>query len=86
MDIEQQGNEIQTNENLNSVSIITALETLVEDDKKRSSVWHEFLVIDGINFSDGKKRAKCSHCKTTTFIAIAPVSYTHLTLPTKRIV
>ncbi|KAJ8432002.1 hypothetical protein Cgig2_027005 [Carnegiea gigantea] len=38
MDIEGQGNEIHANENLNSISIITALGTLVEDDKKRSSV------------------------------------------------
>ena len=27
-------------------------------------------MIDGTNFSDGKKRAKCSHCKKATFIAI----------------
>ena len=71
MDIERQGNEIHANENLNSISTITTLDTLVEDDKRRSSVWHEFLVIDGTNFSDGKKRAKCSHCKKATFIAIA---------------
>ncbi|KAJ8427566.1 hypothetical protein Cgig2_006637 [Carnegiea gigantea] len=71
MDIEGQENEIHANENLNSISTIIALETLVEDDKKRSSVWLEFLVIDGTNFSDGKKRAKCSHCKKATFIAIA---------------
>ena len=56
MDIERQGNEILAHENLNSISTITPLDTLVEDDKRRSSVWHEFLVIDGANFSDGKKR------------------------------
>ena len=71
MDIEGQGNEIHANENLNIISIITALDALVEDDKKRSSVWLEFLVIDGTNFSDRKKRAKCTHCKKATFIAIA---------------
>jgi len=27
-------------------------------------------MIDGTNFSDGKKRAKCSHCKKATFVAI----------------
>ena len=48
----------------------------MEDDKKevrcrRSSVWSKFLVIDRTNFSDGKKRAKCSYCKKATFIAIA---------------
>ena len=58
MDIKGQGNEIHTNKNLNSISTITAVD---EDDKKRSSVWLQFLVIDGTNFSDDKKRAKCSH-------------------------
>ena len=28
-------------------------------------------MIDGSNLSDGKKRAKCSHCKKATSIAIA---------------
>ncbi|KAJ8438619.1 hypothetical protein Cgig2_017957 [Carnegiea gigantea] len=67
MDIEGQGNKIHANENLNSISIITALDALIEDDKKKK---FKFLVIDGTNFSDGKKRAKCSHCKKVTFIAI----------------
>ncbi|KAJ8426963.1 hypothetical protein Cgig2_027687 [Carnegiea gigantea] len=38
---------------------------------KEVSVWLEFLVIDGNNFSDGKKRATCSHWKKATFISIA---------------
>ncbi|KAJ8452451.1 hypothetical protein Cgig2_000040 [Carnegiea gigantea] len=66
LDIERQGNEIHANENLNSISTITTLDTLVEDDKKR-----KFLVMDGTNFSDGKKGAKCSYCKKATFLAIA---------------
>ena len=71
MDIEQQGTKIHANENLNSISTTTALDSRVKDDKKISSVQSEFLVIDGTNFSDGKKREKCSHCKKETFIAIA---------------
>ena len=38
MDIEQQGTEILANETLNSISTITAFDTLVKDDKKRNSV------------------------------------------------
>ncbi|KAJ8429662.1 LOW QUALITY PROTEIN: hypothetical protein Cgig2_001658 [Carnegiea gigantea] len=62
MDIERQGTEIHANEILNFISTITALHTLVEDDKKKK--FGMFFVIDGTNFSDGK-------CKKTTFIAIA---------------
>ncbi|KAJ8426297.1 hypothetical protein Cgig2_007528 [Carnegiea gigantea] len=48
----------------------TALDAVVEDDKKRSSLWLDFIVIDGNNFSDGKKGAQCSHCKKAAFIAV----------------
>ncbi|KAJ8431060.1 hypothetical protein Cgig2_027115 [Carnegiea gigantea] len=58
MDIEGQGNEIHVNENLNPISMITALEPLVEDDKRRSLVQLEFVVIDRKIFNDGKKRPK----------------------------
>ncbi|KAJ8436079.1 hypothetical protein Cgig2_000981 [Carnegiea gigantea] len=71
MDIERQGNEIHANENLNPISTITTLDAFVEDYEKRRSMWLEFLVIKGKNFSDGKKRAQCLHCKKATFIAIA---------------
>ncbi|KAJ8420045.1 hypothetical protein Cgig2_010250 [Carnegiea gigantea] len=37
MDIEGQGNQIHANENLNSISIITTLDALIEVDKKRST-------------------------------------------------
>ncbi|KAJ8422357.1 hypothetical protein Cgig2_027940 [Carnegiea gigantea] len=52
---------------------------LVEDDKKkRSSMRLEFLPIDGINFSDGKKQAKCLHSKKETFIANAQYGTTNM--------
>jgi len=38
MDIEQQGTKIHANENLNSISTTTALDSRVKDDKKISSV------------------------------------------------
>ena len=72
-DLEARGggnaNVLHANECSNPTSIITDLVSISEDDKRRSSVWQEFLVIDGASFTDGKKRAKCSHCKTSTFIA-----------------
>ncbi|KAJ8434927.1 hypothetical protein Cgig2_029773 [Carnegiea gigantea] len=71
MKIEGQGHEMHANAILTPIPTTTALDTVVEDDKKRSSVWLDFIVIDGNNFSDGKKRAQCSHCKKATFIAIA---------------
>ena len=71
MEIEGQGNEMHANAMLTPIPMTTALDAVVEDDKKRSSVWLDFIVIDGNNFTDGKKRAQCSHCKKATFIAIA---------------
>jgi len=71
MEIEGQGNEMHANAILTPIPTTTALDAIVEDDKKRSSVWLDFIVIDGNNFSDGKKLAQCSHCKKATFIAVA---------------
>ncbi|KAJ8432109.1 hypothetical protein Cgig2_010233 [Carnegiea gigantea] len=71
MEIEGQGNEMHANAILTPIPTTTALDAVVEDDKKRSSVRLDFIVIDGNNFSDGKKRAQCSHCKKATFIAVA---------------
>jgi len=67
------GNVIHANGCSNPTSTITDFVPISEDDKRRSSVWQEFLVIDGASFPDGKKRAKCSHCKAATFIA--PLNY-----------
>uniref|UniRef100_A0A7C9DX17 BED-type domain-containing protein n=1 Tax=Opuntia streptacantha TaxID=393608 RepID=A0A7C9DX17_OPUST len=64
-------NVIHANERSNTTSSTTDLVPISEDDKRRSSVRHEFFVVDGASFPDGKKRARCSHCKTATFIALS---------------
>ena len=62
-------NVIHDNESSNPSPTITDLMAIDVDDKRRSSVWPEYLVIEGSNFTDGMKRAKCAHCKLATFIA-----------------
>jgi len=66
---EAHDNVIHANESSNPSPTITDLVTVGVDDKRRSLVWPEYLVIEGSNFTDGMKRAKCSQCKRATFIA-----------------
>ncbi|XP_021741794.1 uncharacterized protein LOC110708008 [Chenopodium quinoa] len=55
----------------NNVDVDTMQHVLAALDKKRSSVWLEFLTLDKAKSSDGKQRSICKHCHKSSFISDA---------------
>uniref|UniRef100_A0A803N5F9 BED-type domain-containing protein n=1 Tax=Chenopodium quinoa TaxID=63459 RepID=A0A803N5F9_CHEQI len=55
----------------NNVDADTIQPVLAALDKKRSSIWLEFLTLDKAESSDGKQRSICKHCQKSSFISNA---------------